>query len=430
MPPSWIGLPILAAIIALIWLLARRARRRSGAGAASPVARGRGGPIPVKAWAVSAVEAAAQEARGSAAAARDASSEARGAPPEAHGLPPEAGPTAERADGAAAQPARTLTAEEILDELAQLAFDVTPLGPPASADYDAIAPRIGAVLEVDATELRHAPRRPLLLPQLLRAMRNDEVSRRELSKIIARDPALAGDLLKLANSSFYRVTDRPVESIDRAVALLGTDGIRSLVATALVQPVFDLSKQAFAHFPVIVWEHTYRTATAAEAHAAIVEDTDPFAAQLLGLTLGLGSIVVFRVALEQYARLAIRPDPAVIAALVDKHSAPVARRVAVSWELSERISSALEDQASSKAPHERTALGRSLRFGRLMGALAVLHINGRVSDETAKLSMLASEATAFQFESIWGRLTGRAAPKMPRPPQLQGSWRDAGRPGG
>jgi HD-like signal output (HDOD) protein len=405
MPPLWVGLPILAAIIAVVWLLARRARRRSAEEAAPPAAKAHAGPIPVKAWAVPAEDATA-------------------------GGPHQAGSTAGQADVAPKQPARTLTTPEILNELAELAFDVRPLGPPSSAAYDAIAPQIGAVLEVDATELRHAPRRPLLLPQLLRAMRNDEVSRRELSKIIARDPALAGDLLKLANSSFYRVTDRPVESIDRAVALLGTDGIRSLVATALVQPVFDLSKQAFPQFPVVVWEHTYRTATAAEAHAAVVEDTDPFAAQLLGLTFGLGTIVVFRVALEQYARLAIRPDPAVIAALLDKHSAPVARRIAVSWELSERISSALEDQAVSKESRERTALGRSLHFGRLMGALALLHINRRVSEETAKLSMLASEATEFQFESIWGRLTGKAAPKMPRPPQLQRSWRDAGRPGG
>lgn len=403
MPPLWIGLPVLAAFVVVVILIVRRARAGGDAKSSAPsFASPRIEPAP--------------------AARTHAEISTAGAPP-ASGA----------ADSAAlkpapAQPARVLTSAEIFNELNQLAFETTPLGPPASAAYDEIAPRIGAVLEADATELRHAPRRPLLLPQLLRAMHNDDVSRRELSKIIARDPALAGNLLKLANSSFYRVSDRPVESIDRAVALLGTDGIRSLVATALVQPVFDLSKQAFPSFPQVVWEHTYRAATAAEAHAAVVEDADPFAAQLLGLTMGLGSIVVFRVSLDQYARLAIRPDPAVVAALVDLHAAPVARRIATSWELSERISKALEDQVEARHPQERTSLGRSLYFGRLMGALALLCVNRRIGEDTARASMRASGATDFQFESIWGRLTGKPAPRAPRPAAAQQSWRDAGRP--
>ncbi len=386
MPAVWLGLPIIAALAIVIWLLTRRDRRAGDLGSAAAAASPAPDPSRVE-------------------------TPLKAAPESPHG-------------GA-------LTAAEIFNKLDELAFNVASLAPPAPAAYDAIAPGVRAVLETAATELRHAPRRPLLLPQLLRAMRNDDVSRRDLAKIIARDPALAGDLLKLANTAFYRVSERPVESIDRAVALLGMDGIRSLVATALVQPVFHLTKQEFPRFPEVVWEHTYRAATAAEAHAAIVEDTDPFAAQLLGLTMGLGEIVVFRVVLEQYAaRPGSRPDPAVIAALLDAHGAAVARRIAASWELSERILTALEDQIPSAHVRERTSLGRSLYFGRLIGALAVLQLGKRVDNEVAKASMLASGATGFQFERIWARLTGNvAAGAAERRSDPQRSWRDSGRPG-
>lgn len=393
MPAVWLGLPIFAALVVVFWLLTRRTR---GTGDIDS-------PEPAR------VEPAL------------------GALPAA---PAEAAPPPE------ASPAGALTVGEIFHKLHELAFEARSLGPPAPPAYGALAPKVRAVLEAAATELRHAPRRPLLLPQLLRAMRNDEVSRRDLSKIIARDPALAGNLLKLANSPFYRISERPVEGVDRAVALLGTDGIRSLVATALVQPVFHLSKQAFPRFPEVVWEHTYRAATAAEAHAAIVEDTDPFAAQLLGLTMGLGAIVVFRVALEQYAvRPGSTPDPAVIAALLDAHAAAVARRIAASWELSDRILAALEDQMPAAPnvplltaqPRERTSLGRSLYFGRLIGALAVLQLAKRVSGEVAKASMLASGATGFQFERIWARLTGSAGVMLEGRQDPQRSSRDIGR---
>ncbi len=267
-----------------------------------------------------------------------------------------------------------------------------------------------AALENSAAESRYAPRRPLLLPQLMHAVSDDATSRRELANVISRDPALVGNLLQLANSPFYRVNAQPVESIDRAVALLGTEGIRSLIAKALVQPVFRIGGGEFAKFPEIVWEHTFRSASAAEAHAAVIEDSDPFAAQLLALVAGLGDIVVFRVALDQYkGRPGLRPTPAVIASLLDAHRASVAHRVAASWDLSGRILAALQDQVPGLEMHEPTSLGRSLQFGRFVGALTVLQTNGILDEDGAKAALLAGAGSGPHVERIWGRLTGQPA---------------------
>ncbi|HTT03007.1 MAG TPA: HDOD domain-containing protein [Steroidobacteraceae bacterium] len=337
-------------------------------------------------------------------------------------VPAVPAPASTQSSAAAASPAGALSSTEVFSKLQELAFGIAPLGVPRGEELADIAARAGTLLDSVATQPRYAPRRPLLLPQLLRAVNDDEVSRRELAGIIARDPALTGSLLKLANSSFYRVSERPVESVDRAVALLGTEGIRSLVAAAVTQPVFRLSSLQFPRFPEICWEHTYRCATAAEAHAAIVEDTDPFAAQLLGLTLGLGSIVVFRIVIDQYAMPAGRSaDAAVVAAMLDSHAAAVARKIAASWDLSGRILGALEDQIPRAEMHEPTSLGRSLRFGGLIGALAVLNANQLVTDETAKASMLASGAAQSHFERIWTRLTGKgvAIPVRRSSPELR-----------
>src|SRR5690606_36269920 len=150
------------------------------------------------------------------------------------------------------------------------------------------------------TNPRYAPRRPRLLPELLRAVNDDETTRRELAAIIGRDPALVGSLLKLANSAFYRVSEQPVESVERAVAVLGTEGIRTLVAAAVMQPVLRKSGGKAADFVETIWEQTYRSAAAAEAYAAFVETDDRFAGQLLGLVAGLGKIVVYRIALDRF----------------------------------------------------------------------------------------------------------------------------------
>jgi HD-like signal output (HDOD) protein len=232
-----------------------------------------------------------------------------------------------------------------------------------------------------------------------------DVSRRELAALIVRDPALTGSLLKMANAPFYRASSEPVESMDRAIALLGTEGIRSLIASAIMQPVFRVTGGEFARFPEVTWEHTFRSGTAAAAYSAMVEHSDPFAAQLLALVTGLAAIIVFRVALDQYAaRPALRPDVAIIAQLLDAHTADMARNIAVSWDLSERVLAALQEQSDGSSG-ESSPLGRSLHFGRFAGALAVLYANGGVTGDAAKASLHANEGDSAQIEGIWARLS-------------------------
>lgn len=403
MPVAWIGLALIVVLAFPAWWLARRARRGTEhARGSTPAARDQS----------TRAEEASATGRSGAGSALSASGTAGRT-----GAPPARAQRAEEAPSRSQALPDALSPVEVFRRFHELAFRVERLGLPALGDYDAVAPEILGTLDAVATDPRYAPRRPMLLPQLLRAMRDDEVTRTELARIIARDPALAGSLLKLANGAFYRVSEKPVESIDRAVALLGTEGIRSLVATALVQPVFRLSERQFPSYPETVWDYTIRTATAAESHAAIVTDSDPFAAQLLGLTIGLGSIVVFRVALDRYAARAERglnastPNAAVIASLLESQTAAVATRIAASWELSERIVAALEDQRPTTEARKLTSLGRSLRFGRLMGGLASLQAAERLTDATAKATMLGIGATELQFDRIWARLTGRRDPQ-------------------
>jgi HD-like signal output (HDOD) protein len=322
------------------------------------------------------------------------------APPQA--LPaPEA--QAPGADGA-------LSIGDVFRRLYALAFGIAPSDPPDTELHPEIAAATRAALPGAIDEPKYAPRKPLLLPQLLRAVNDDAVSRRDLAALIVRDPALTGNLLKLANAPFYRVSSQPVESIERAIALLGTEGIRSLIAAAVLQPVFRAAGGDFARFPETIWDHTFRSGTAAAAHAAMVEHEDPFAAQLVALVTGLATIIVFRVVLDQYAnRPALRPDVTAIAQLLDAHTAEMARNVAASWELSDRVLDALGDQLPQQAGREPTPLGRSLRFGRLAGALAILNANGDVGNDVAKASLHGIMGASPQIDSIWTRLSARPA---------------------
>lgn len=297
---------------------------------------------------------------------------------------------------------RSLSRHTAMQLLYELAFD-TPLAPTIPAAHVRIVTAITSALE--HVDPRNAPRRPLLLPELVRAVNDSDTTRKELARMIVRDPALVGSLIKLANSPIYRRGSRPIESLERALAVLGTNGTRSLVAAALLQPVFRAADGDAARFAEIVWEHTQRSAAAAETHAATVESSDPFTAQLASLVMGLGAIVVYRSALEQYAARRTEPDPTAIASLLETETPKVARQIAASWQLSERVRDALEEQQFERVERPPSSLGRSLRFGLLIGALSVLRSHGRVDDEAGLATLRSAGGEGERFERLWGRLT-------------------------
>src|SRR6185437_10292803 len=306
-----------------------------------------------------------------------------------------------------------LAAAQVLQKLRELALGAATSGGEPGPEHAAVRAAAIAATEDSATLRQLAPRRPSLLPQLIRTANDDAAPRRELAAIIRRDPSLVGNLLEMANSSFYRVTERPVESIDRAVVLLGSEGIRSLIAAAALQPIFRVAAGPFPRFAQTVWKHAWRSANAAVVHAAMVERTDPFAAELLSLVWGLADVVLFQAVLQRYMAArsgkALRPDPGVIAALLDSQSARVARRIGTGWELSAASLAALELQADEAEP--AAPLGRALRFGRIVGALAVLRINDVIDDATAWASFPESSLAREQLERMWIRI---AAPKTSR----------------
>jgi HD-like signal output (HDOD) protein len=306
---------------------------------------------------------------------------------------------------------QVLSNEQTFHNMYELAFGALAHDKPPQQELRVIAENADEVFERQATDPKYAMRRPMMLPQLLRAVHDKKSTQHQLANIFARDPALAGNLLKVANSPVYRVSEDPVESLDRAVAMLGTDGLHSLIATVLVQPVFKLASTDYPRFPELVWEHTFRSASAAENHASQVESGDPFAAQLLALTMGLGTIVVYRLVVDRCHLMleGRKPHPAVIISLIDSQCAGVAKRVAASWELSERVLTALEEQR----PHRKgdpaaplSPLGRSLAFGRKLAALAVLHEHGLISEDTVRASMAVEGPLPEQFDSIWIKLIG------------------------
>ncbi|HEX5806156.1 MAG TPA: HDOD domain-containing protein [Macromonas sp.] len=80
-----------------------------------------------------------------------------------------------------------------------------------------------------------------VVPPLLRLLRQPNASRREIVARVSRDQALKAEVLRLAQSAFYR-TEAEVDSLEAAVMVLGTSGLQAAIARVVLKPIFDNHK--------------------------------------------------------------------------------------------------------------------------------------------------------------------------------------------
>lgn len=137
------------------------------------------------------------------------------------------------------------------------------------------------------------PRVPAVVPQLLSSLRDDSISTATLSTILAQDVVLVGEVIRCANSPYYR-SSVPFKTIESALMLLGQNGLRLLLAWVAFRPVISGQTGHMARLAAPqIWRHSEKCALAANLLAPGLQ-ANPFEAYLAGLMQNVGLIVTLR----------------------------------------------------------------------------------------------------------------------------------------
>jgi HD-like signal output (HDOD) protein len=284
------------------------------------------------------------------------------------------------------------------DRLWRLAFALPPEAPPSHASHASIRTLVLALLDVDTLDPNFFPRRPSLLPQLLTALNDPRAESDKLARIIAHDPVITADVLRLANSSLYRTTAAPIETIQRAIVVCGADALRGILAAAMLLPVFRATRSNFPRLPRMLWERTERAVRAVELHAMETHPQDRFEAQLAVLLSALGPLVVYGAALDVYARYPeLPPSPALCVELTSLLGPQMSVRIARDWQTAPRLLAALEN--SSDEP-----LNFSLHVGEFLGTLSFLESQTIISTQERRDLVAGAGLSAQWVDGIWERL--------------------------
>lgn len=287
-------------------------------------------------------------------------------------------------------------------ELYRRAFGTTNFNYAVLGEHQGVMSAVRSAIGDAVTQREYFPRKPLIVPRLLAAMRSNDSALKELVDIIMQDPVLTGDVLRTANSPFYRLGKEAVDTLGRAVVILGIEGLRSVIATSVMQPVFQVPKGYFESFSGTVWGLAQRSALCAQAYARTLRDCDSFSAHLLSLLYHVSYIVLFRLTVAKYtAASGSLPRAEVFTRLIDEVAERLAGLIAIEWQLPDSMRTALAEHAERRDVSAMSPLARALYHGRLCGMGGMLVEENLQSPEEVLALLERKGIPADKAVAIW-----------------------------
>lgn len=269
----------------------------------------------------------------------------------------------------------------------------------AFAHLDAVAQRF---------DVRRMPRLPALVPQLLAAMRRDDSDAAQVASLLVRDPTLAGEVMRVANSAFYRRAHAPA-GLQQAVQAIGNEGLRHVVLGSVMRPILrgDASHAGFVS-AARLWSQAEARAWLCGRLATARDDAGE--AHLSGIVAGTGVAALSRMVPASLLADAAR-DPAFAIRLLDV-ARPLTVRAGIHWQLPATVIDALQAMQgpgvdASPLAHtlhaaDRLAMGYRLMEAGLLPGNAVwpAGVHKAPAERAALFAAMAREVEAIEPASV------------------------------
>ena len=238
------------------------------------------------------------------------------------------------------------------------------------------------------------PRVPAVIPQLLRSLRDDSMSNAELSRILSQDVVLVAEVIRGANSPYYR-PNAPVRTVEAALMLLGQNGMRLLLARVAFRPVISAQGGRLARLAAPrVWRHAEKCALAANLLAPRL-GANPFEAYLAGLMQNVGMIVALRL-FDQLYPDAVLPQSDQFHAALAEQARTLSSRIALMWEFPQAVADAI---AQAVQPG-MSALARTLVTADRIAKLRMLVDAGQLDTEDPSVLAGLDETMLVCFSQL------------------------------
>ena len=145
------------------------------------------------------------------------------------------------------------------------------------------------------------PALPVTVTKVVEIANNPATSPVDLNQVISLDPVLMAKVLKLINSAYYGVSTK-VNSLVRAIIMLGINTVKNLALSSAVIDTFGRKTQFRALDPQAFWRHSLAVGVTSKliARKRGVDSSKLEEYFIAGLLHGIGKIPLNNVFSDQY----------------------------------------------------------------------------------------------------------------------------------
>lgn len=262
-------------------------------------------------------------------------------------------------------------------------------GSAASAAATASAPdpaalqmleQLDRVIASDTLSQQLLLRAPEVVPQLMRTLRDEAYSSVDVARRISRDTVLTAEVIRLASNAL-RNADMAAVNLAQAVAVIGTQGLRQVIARVVLRPLFaahgdTLSARAAPH----IWADADKKARLC-AMLAAGGAFDPLDAYLAGLLHNAGWSAALRAIDGQSAAAlpaASWAHPDIVDALFLRRDRLFAKLVPA-WQVGPALDALADEIGQAGLDAAASPLARLLRQAQELAMLHSLQAHGVLS---------------------------------------------------
>jgi len=214
-----------------------------------------------------------------------------------------------------------------------------------------VSSKIELLLLSPKTLLDQLPVLPSTVTALLGQINNDDFELNKILMLIEQEPSMAADVIKTANSAFYKRSEKQVTDLKTAFMNLGSQGLFESVLISYTKKLSPSSNIYFKQFGEKIWQHSLKTAVYSKEIYKDLNNDDGSTAYFVGLIRNLGKMVIFQIMIEAFSHVDpnVPPNSQAFKNLISTFATKLTYTIAKHWQLPDDIINAIAKQTKVKS---------------------------------------------------------------------------------
>ncbi len=284
---------------------------------------------------------------------------------------------------------RIIISSEVTNQFLESVLETGFEYPPALKGIEeSIYHRTQACIEEQDKLAKFIPSPPKVLIKLLQLLQNADADFKQIRDIIAEDAGLIGEVVHIANSPLYLTRAGKIDSIEKAVALLGINGVTKVATTVMMRNTMTTKSHRYKKPLKKLWSFCLQSG---ESCQSLSDNENSFASYLLGLVHQIGSVSIISLLSNETKDedLSAIKDFPILQRLMAENCSRLSSFIAAEWGMPEEYLLSLNEfdqlkrnAIADESYEHRCALTRNLEAGSLAAQGYNLWKSGRMEKET------------------------------------------------